>query len=197
MPEVDGVAINDLPSGEPLDGTELVPMVRGGTVTLNATTQDIADLGSGGVGSVRVLGPLPYAFDDTLPHELFTPAADDVIYDVWTIVTTAFETDDPSDATAGITSNIGTAAGELLHIGGGYGPGLDASLIGDFATYTTNTTYHSLGGLGSGTFAPTLVINAVAVCVHSLVLYTGNPLAGTLTVGAADFYVVVATPTAP
>lgn len=41
------VKISDLTAGTTLDGTELVPIVQGGT-TVKMTTQDIADLGGGG-----------------------------------------------------------------------------------------------------------------------------------------------------
>lgn len=43
------VKISELGSAEPLDGTEVVPIVQDGT-TVKVTTQDIADLGGGGGG---------------------------------------------------------------------------------------------------------------------------------------------------
>lgn len=43
------VKISDLTAGTTLDGTELVPIVQGGT-TVKVTTQNIADLGGGGGG---------------------------------------------------------------------------------------------------------------------------------------------------
>lgn len=46
------VKISGLPTGAALDGTELVPVVQGG-VTIQTTSQDIADLAAGGVTSVN------------------------------------------------------------------------------------------------------------------------------------------------
>lgn len=43
--------IDELPAASALDGTEAVPMVQGG-VTVQATAQDIADLGGGGGGQL-------------------------------------------------------------------------------------------------------------------------------------------------
>lgn len=44
---VTGIPISGLPAGAALDGSELVPVVQGG-VTVQTTTQEIADLGGGG-----------------------------------------------------------------------------------------------------------------------------------------------------
>lgn len=54
------IKISQLSSGTTLDGTEVVPIVQGGT-TVKITTQDIADLGGGGGASVNpTSGVLPY-----------------------------------------------------------------------------------------------------------------------------------------
>ena len=74
------VKISQLTSGTTLDGTELVPIVQGGT-TVKVTTQDIADLGGGGVinPSVIVLNAsngtaVTGTTADTLSQSILIPA---------------------------------------------------------------------------------------------------------------------------
>lgn len=73
MPELE-IPISGLPSATlPLSGSEKVPMVQGG-VTVEASTQDIADLGDGGSSTFEDLTDSPY--DNTLLAEALNSKQD-------------------------------------------------------------------------------------------------------------------------
>lgn len=74
------VKISNLTAGTTLDGTELVPIVQGGT-TVKMTTQDIADLSGGAASSVNLVlmsvvdgTQVTGTTSDTISYSAFIPA---------------------------------------------------------------------------------------------------------------------------